>query len=189
MRNSLFGIALSIASMIPPALSAAEWTDAHVVVAKYYFEEIGVDRSASALRMDYARAIAHEFRAQSVVLQDKDRFAEMLPSALIDDLSVMYKNMAFNACFAPLSTTQAGQLAEFIQTRTDEAPFFSEHHFEQDLRFCVRDIVFRHLPPETYPHMMALTAYHSDVAIILATPGIARFPNRVVREDVLRSFQ
>ena len=189
MRKTVFVIALSMTFIAPPAMSADEWTDEHIIVANHYFDVIGDDRSAPALRMDYARAIAHEFRAQSVVLQDKNRFAALLPSALIDELSVMYRNMAFNACFAPLSNTQAGQLAEFIQTRTDEAPFLSEHHFEQNLRFCVRDIVFRHLPPETYPHMMALTAYHSDVAIILATPGIARFPNRVVREDVLRSFQ
>ena len=190
MRSVLFSLAIGMTSFAPPVASAAERADAHVVVASYYFDVLGADQSAYSLGLGYARALAHNLAPKSVLIADKERFATMLPQALTDDLSAMYKNTVFNACFAPLSDVQAKHLAEFILSREEGADYRSDHHFEQDLQFCVWEFSAIYWPRrDDFASVLSLKRHDSAVGDILAIPGIARFPNRVTKQDVLRAFQ
>lgn len=190
MRTVLFSLALGMTYIAPPVASAAEWTDDHVVVANYYFDVLRADQSAFSLGLGYARALAHNLATKSVLIEDEERFAAMLPQALTDDLSAMYKNTVFHACFAPLSDSQAKQLAEYIISREEGSGYQSDYYLEKDLRFCVRRFSAFYWPrQDAYASVLTLKRHNPVVGDILAIPGIARFPNRVTKQDVLRAFQ
>lgn len=189
MRATLMGLMATVLIMMSAAARADDMADNRRTIANHYFDVIGLRLWPISLALGYTYALDDHLDPHSVTLLDKRRMAEMLPQGLIDDLSNLYQNTVFHSCFAKLSDRQAALLADFIRNRTDTSEMYSSHLFETDLRYCVRVIGSRWGTAEMYPHMLSITQYNSDIAEILDMPGIARFPNRITRRTVLRSFQ
>ncbi|WP_299725632.1 hypothetical protein [uncultured Tateyamaria sp.] len=189
MRALLFSLLVGILSLLHSESSTAQSADNHTVVGQYYFDAMGIQKSPQSLGLGYVRALEHSLEARSVLVLDKKKFAKLLPSALISDMYLIYQSTLFDACVARLSDAQAATLARFILSRTESSPINSKDMVEQDLRMCLRDIRWFWPKEDAFTKILSIRHHDPEVAAILAMPGIARFPNRIVKQDVLLGFQ
>lgn len=178
-----------ILACVTPAFATS--TERQVVIEHYlsadWFESI---RATSAL--PYVRTVQDRLREHSVVVLDAKRFAEMLPKTLTDASAAAVRAHLVSHCFDPMTERAVAILADHIErgVSSDDAVFGSAHYVaERDLALClVRAHLLGIAAPEGARADLPVQ-YRADVARILATPGIAQFPNRIIKLDVIRSFQ
>lgn len=188
MRSVFLTLLVCASVLATQTARAADADRDRVFVATYYFEVMHIERAPHVSGLAYVRALRHRLEPHSIYVLDEDALARALPRALTDGVSNMFKNVLYHRCFAPLEDWQTARLVAFIKTRADGAEPFPDDHFEQFVRMCIRDIRWgwpRRNAVKTLDAIMDMHAYHPQVAEILQLPGIAKFPNRVARSNVL----
>lgn len=184
-------IAISLALFAAPALVVASSAQRQLVV-DHYLSENWLENIRATSALPYVRTIQDSLHEHSVVLLDGKRFAEMLPKTLTDASATAVRTDLIAECFDPLPERAVSILADHIErgVQPDDAVFGSEHYVvERDLALCFVRAHLRGTGSPTGARAHLPEQYRPEVARILATPGIARFPNRIVKQDVIRSFQ
>lgn len=188
MRKFLASVLLSL---MPLQSAAATSADLAPVVSHYLTDEF-FDKMRPGLAIGFVKPYEEMLRQHSVMQLDKTRFAEMLPKHLTDDMVKEMRAALVQKCFEPLSPHDRALLADGIATgaASSETYVGSEvQKIEFALVVCITVTGLKTANEMPDPSSLLPDAYNADILRILQTPGMARFPNRIIKQDVLRLFR
>lgn len=186
--KTLMMAGLILACVTPASATSTE----RQVVIEHYLSEAAFTSMHGSLAKRYVRTITEDLGANSVYIEDDGIFADMLPLSLTDGARAKMRAHLIETCFDTMSPREVAVAAAHV-AQGDPA---SEHYSGDDLErvqlrlgACIFGASLRWVNAPERKRAELPVAYHADVARILETPGVARFPNRVIRQSVISEYQ
>ena len=192
MRSSLLAIPLALGLVFP--VSAAPQDDKAFILAHFLDEDAKMN-IRTHLAEAHARHYARRLQQKSVKVVDTERFASLLPEPFNDPSLAIAVQRVSDRCFARFSPAELSEGVSRIKMNpagaidTPEELKSIEQRIALVFGICYVGQVGMLGAEIVRGETRKSPEANQMIAEILAVPGVAVFPNRVLRDSILRDIR
>ena len=214
MKRSLFSLACCLLIAVVPPAFASPQTDADYIAAHF----VEADDFKTTLRdmgvKAYATTLATALSTRSVKIKDHDGFIALLPASFSDELFDRLQKTVSDRLVQSWEPAQLESAADYLRQRPPESPVvrsdanaglgnkvFTIVEFKQEISGLQKDDTFKDEIALTAIGVMLISLMVQEtskididlkapyLADMLEVDGVFSFPNRIVRNDLIRELR